>query len=256
MTATPTSLDIDALPGFPAAVAGVLRCKICRAAAPLAGFVDFARDVYDYNAAHGVVAGIPVPYYRCGDCRFGFTDRFDDWTGPDWTTHVYNAAYHLYDPRYAEARPQKTVRIMCDVFPDRAHSVLDYGAGNGRTAELLREAGFGPVATYDPHHGNPCKPVGRTFDIVICIEVAEHTTDPLALFDELHAYCAPDGVILFSTKDFSSVKAPWLHDGYVAPRNGHVSLFSRPTFETIAERLGRSYHRVDTYRHLLLPPAT
>ena len=241
------------LPGMAAPVSVTAVCKCCGSDAALAGFTDFARDVYDYNRARGIVSGIAVPYYRCAMCSFGFTDRFDEWTSSDWVTHVYNADYHLYDPRYAEARPKKTVKMMREIFPDITHSVLDYGAGNGRTAELLREAGFGPVTTYDPHHGNPVKPATAQFDIVICIEVAEHSTTPLALFDELHEYCAPDGAILFSTKNFSTVKGHWANDGYVAPRNGHVSFYAEPTFQLIARRLGRVYHGVDAYRHLLLP---
>ena len=241
------------MPGLPAPVPLALRCKCCGNEALLAGFKDFARDVYDYNRTRGVVGGVPVPYYRCATCRFGFTDRFDEWTASDWTAHVYNDEYGLFDPRYEEARPKKTTKIMRAIFPDLAHSVLDYGAGNGRTAELLREAGFGPVVTYDPHHGNPVKPERRDFDIVLCIEVVEHSTAPLALFDELHYYCAADGVILFSTKDFSTVKGDWLQDGYVAPRNGHVSFFAAPTFRLIAERLGRVYSKVDAYRHVLMP---
>ncbi len=243
-------------PHLAEAVSVSLPCKLCNESAALAGFADFSRDVYDYNRQRGIISGVAVPYYRCPACDFGFTDRFDAWSDADFVDHIYNSEYHLFDPRYADARPRKTAGIVCDVFPDRAHSVLDYGAGNGLTAELLREAGFGPVESYDPHHGNTVRPDGKTFDIVICIEVVEHSTAPLAIFDELNRYCAPDGVILFSTKDFSTVKGHWMDDGYVAPRNGHVSLFAKRSFHLIAQRLGRVYHGLDKYRHLLMPVET
>ena len=39
----------------------------------------------------------------------------------------------------------------------------------------------------------------------------------------------------------------------MAPRNGHVSFYTRKTLSMIAASLGRSYYKIDIYRHLLGP---
>lgn len=240
-------------PPLPGACPTQAACKCCGSPARLAGFVDFARDCYGYNAKHGVVSGIPIPYYRCADCGFGFTDRFDDWTPEQFGAHIYNAEYHLYDPRFEIERPRKIANLVMQLFPQKEIAVLDYGSGNGKMAQMLREAGYARVDDYDPFHANPVKPDGTGYDLVTCIEVAEHTPRPLELFDELNRYASPMGVILFSTRDFSEVKGPWVNDWYVAPRNGHISFYDRQTMSLIAGRLGRRHLKIDSFRHLLVP---
>ncbi|MFM2153777.1 MAG: hypothetical protein RL199_2212 [Pseudomonadota bacterium] len=141
---------------------------------------------------------------------------------------------------------------METLLPSKNLSILDYGSGNGLTASLLRQAGYRLVETFDPYHGNASPPDGK-FDVVLSIEVVEHSTRPNEIFAELARHCRPKGVILFSTKDFSTVRGHWLDDGYVAPRNGHVSLYSDKTLEKIAASLGRRFIKVDTYRHLFVP---
>ncbi len=230
----------------------IAECKICESTAVLSGLIDFSRDLYGRNRASGLNLDIPVPYYKCRDCEFGFTPSFDNWTAEDFRTHVYNDDYHLYDPRYAEERPRKTSMIFQKLFRSKAVSVLDFGAGNGLTAALLREAGYASVTTYDPFQGNSECPAGP-FDIVMSIEVVEHSVKPMDLFRELSGLCHPQGVLFISTKDFTSVKGFWLDAGYVAPRNGHVSLFSRPNLTLIAQRLGRRFHSLDAHRHVFLP---
>ncbi len=228
-------------------------CKCCGNAALLAGYVDFDRDCYGYNARRGRARGVPVPYYRCSHCEFAFTDAFDDWTHDDFRCHVYNAEYVMFDPNFDTVRPRKTADRVSRLFTDRRLRILDFGCGNGRTVDLLREAGFAHVEGYDPYHAKPVKPAQGDFDLVVCVEVAEHTTQPLQLFAELSSWTAAHGVILFSTRDFADVGGRWVDDWYVAPRNGHVSFYTRKTLSMIAASLGRSYYKIDIYRHLLGP---
>ncbi len=236
-------------PGF----AATRECKCCGAAAQLSGYVDFDRDCYGYNQRRGQARGIPVPYYRCGACEFAFTDQFDDWTAQDFRAHIYNDDYGLFDPNFAEVRPHKTARRVAELARSKQTRILDYGCGNGRTLALLREAGYTQLTGYDPYHANPQPPQGGPFDFVICVEVAEHTTQPLQLFAELAQHTAPHGVMLVSTRDFAEVKGRWVDDWYVAPRNGHVSFYTQRTLKLLAASVGRDYIKVDTYRHLLVP---
>lgn len=230
-----------------------LDCKCCGAAARLDGYADLDRDCYGANARRGRSAGVPVPYYRCPACDFMFTDFFDDWTPEDFRCRIYNDEYALFDPRFADERPRKTAARVGQIAPDKATRILDYGCGNGRTLELLREQGYADVSGYDPFHAHPQRPQGDRFDLVICVEVAEHSTRPLELFADLQQLTAAHGVILLSTRDFAKAQGRWTDDWYVAPRNGHVSFYSRRTLGLLAQSMGRNHLQLDTYRHLLVP---
>lgn len=243
---------VEPTPATPA-LPSRLDCKCCGSAAVLDGYADLDRDCYGVNARRGQSAGVPVPYYRCGVCDHMFSTYFDAWTADDFRRRIYNDEYALFDPRFADARPRKTVARVCGLAPNKATRILDYGCGNGRTMALLREQGYGDVTGYDPFHAHPQRPSGERFDLVICVEVAEHTTRPLELLSDLQRLTAPHGLILLSTRDFAQVKGRWSDDWYVAPRNGHVSFYSRRTLGLLAAGMGRKHLQLDTYRHLLVP---
>ncbi len=219
----------------------------------MAGYADFDRDCYGYNASRGRASGIPIPYYRCSGCDFAFTNSFDNWSDDDFRQHVYNDEYGLFDPNFADKRPHKTAQRVAALLPTRSARILDYGCGNGRTVELLRQAGYTDVTGYDPFHAHQSRPGAGGYDFVICVEVAEHTTRPLELFAELARFTAPHGVILLSTCDFSEVKGRWVDDWYVAPRNGHVSFYTQRTLTLLASSIGRDYMKIDLFVHLLVP---
>jgi 2-polyprenyl-6-hydroxyphenyl methylase/3-demethylubiquinone-9 3-methyltransferase len=248
-TAAPTAPS----PALPSLYPGLHDCKCCGAPARLEGYADFDRDCYGANAQRGQVRGLPIPYYRCTGCDFGFTPVMDDWTPADFAAHVYNDEYALFDPNYATVRPHKTVKGVTDIFGHRDIRILDYGSGNGLTAGLLREAGYREVVAWDPFHGSAkAAPEGR-FDLVLCIEVAEHHPRPLELFAMLASMVTDGGAVLLSTQDYAEVKGRWVDHWYTAPRNGHISLYSQRTLRLLAASLGRDYLKLDAYRHLLLP---
>ncbi|MEX8496169.1 methyltransferase domain-containing protein [Sphaerotilus sp.] len=228
-------------------------CKCCGANARLSGFVDFDRDCFGYNAQRGQIRGLPIAYYRCAECEFAFTEAFDGWSPAQYQAHIYNDEYTLFDPNFATERPQNTCRLVQQLIHDRSVRILDYGSGNGHTARLLREAGYAHVTEYDPFHGDPVKPAQGGFDLVICIEVAEHVPDPLRLFAELNSYSADHGILMLSTKDMAEVQGNWVNDWYVAPRNGHISFYSSRTLTLLGNSLNRSYRKLDSFRHLLMP---
>lgn len=241
------------LPGPGAAFAARTACKCCGADALLEGYADFDRDCYGVNAGRGQVRGQPVPYYRCRGCDFAFTEAFDGWADADFRTHVYNDEYALFDPKFAQERPRTTAALVQRLAADRGTRILDFGGGEGATAALLREAGYAQVDVFDPFHAAAQPAPAGPYDLVLCIEVAEHHTRPLALFAQLHALAGAAGTVLLSTRDFADVRGRWVDDWYVAPRNGHVSFYSQRTLGLLAASLGRAYLRVDGFRHLLLP---
>ena len=79
-----------------------------------------------------------------------------------------------------------------------------------------------------------------TFALVLSQAVLEHVTDPRALAARLDGLLAPDGLMLVSTLVSDGQLAPGkpLTWWYAAPRNGHVSLYSRTSLDMLATKQG------------------
>lgn len=219
-------------------------CKICGSAAPLYGVVDFNKSCEEVRGVHLPLAGIPVYYRRCANCKFLFTDSFDDWTTGQFKAHIYNDDYKLVDPDYAEARPLANASTIVQLWGaiKKETRVLDYGGGNDRLCAVLREAGFAAAETYDPMvPEHAARPSGK-FDLVTSFETFEHVPDPLTAVRSIVELAAEPGLIFFRTllqpADFDQQRLNWW---YVAPRNGHISLFSRQSLALAWEQHGYKF---------------
>jgi 2-polyprenyl-6-hydroxyphenyl methylase/3-demethylubiquinone-9 3-methyltransferase len=63
--------------------------------------------------------------------------------------------------------------------------------------------------------------------MVTCFEVVEHSLRPAETFAELESFMKQDGIVIFSTLlQRPAIEAEGVGWWYVAPRNGHVSLFT------------------------------
>jgi SAM-dependent methyltransferase len=228
-------------------------CKCCGAPARLYGLLDFHKncEIYRNNALE--LSGVPIYYHRCPACRFIFTTALDHFTNEDFKRFIYNEQYPLIDPDYQEARPRGNAKLVSRMFAEaRPARVLDYGGGNGTFAALLREAGFPHVEAYDPFvPGFSERPTGL-FDCVICFEVLEHSTDPTRMLRDLMTFLSETGIILLSTllqpADIDRHGLTWW---YAAPRNAHISLYSRPSLGKLVERLGFRVDSLDQSYHVL-----
>jgi 2-polyprenyl-6-hydroxyphenyl methylase/3-demethylubiquinone-9 3-methyltransferase len=228
-------------------------CKICGAPAHPFGAVDFNKSCDEPRAEKLPPLGIPVPFRRCANCGFLFTECFDDWADHDFKQFIYNDDYIKLDPDYVDRRPRLNANMLCTQFQaDRAVlRMLDYGSGNGLLSRCLREAGFTTVESFDPFTPTfSHRPVGR-FDVVTCFETMEHLTDPLAKIDDMVGLLSEIGVVIFSTlvqpADFESIGLSWW---YVGPRNGHVSLFTREALAIAWRRHGFTVVSFNENTHL------
>ena len=243
-------------------------CKCCGALAFPCGVVDFNKNCEIYRRSVLDISCVPIYYYRCPQCRFVFTTAFDHFTPDDFRTHVYNHDYLLIDPDYQEVRPRDNAAKVCGLFPEiKPQSVLDYGCGDGVLAELLRLAGFPRVDTYDPFVPRySARPRGR-YDCVVCFEVVEHSTDPARIFADMSDLLTDSGLILFSTLlQPDDIDKQGLNWWYAAPRNAHVSLYTKASLARLVQPLGfnlgsfnESYHVLfrdvpDFARHFISPP--
>jgi 2-polyprenyl-6-hydroxyphenyl methylase/3-demethylubiquinone-9 3-methyltransferase len=234
------------------------RCKCCDAAAPLCGVVDLNKNCEIVRRNVLPCCGIPVYYYRCPDCKFIFTTAFDGFTHADFARVIYNDQYVLVDPDYESARPNANAGLLQKLFPaSKPARLLDYGGGNGMLARLLAERGFPNVDCYDPHVEQYAQKSPHTYDCIVSFEVFEHTTDPLGLVTALNDLLADPGLVIFSTflqpPDIDQFGLNWW---YAAPRNGHVSLYSRESLVRLTQRFGLQLFSHNQNLHLLVrnPP--
>ena len=223
-------------------LAGSRPCKLCGQRAAFFDVVDFnkfcsAHDFYEFGAA-----GIGVPYFRCDSCGFLFTEFFDDWSTEEFSRFVYNSDYIKVDGEYASVRPLQSAEQMGRLFRGcESARLLDYGSGSGVFGRRLGEQGFREVENYDPF-SSPHRPAGA-FDFITCFEVIEHATDPIALIRDVASFMAPGAMVVFSQtlqpRDITSVRGSWW---YLAPRNGHVSLYSAHALSVLAAAGGLTFH--------------
>jgi len=246
-------------------------CKICGASTHLFDVVDFARTC-SHPRHPTKLAAIPVYYLRCERCSFIFTTFCDSFTARQWTAYVYNAEYYLtLDPDYADVRPRgNCIAVDCLLSAHKDEVIgLDYGGGNGKTAALLREVGY-RYDTYDPF-GVSLLTDGfvERYNFCSAFEVAEHSHDPVNFLGEIVRLASKSKLaVLVGTHVVDDISVAGLGLGwwYAAPRNGHISLYSKRSLQELARRFDlrcttfsrtthlftRGYSSREAFRFLLL----
>jgi hypothetical protein len=247
-----------------AATAHQLPCKICAHTSQFFGDCDFNRISSQTKKTFGqpTSAG-KVNYFRCSNCGFIFTNFFDAWTTQQFAEHIYNDDYLSIDTEYAEIRPTINAEVIGSLLGQHKDKItlLDYGGGNGRFAEILRQAGF-QASTYDKFSEFSDRPT-KTFNFLTCFEVMEHTCFPREGVQDLASLIDAKGTLIFSTllqpDNIQDLGIDWW---YIGPRNGHVSLFSKKSLQLLFELHGFSYNSVTDILHMatrnpsLMPAST
>lgn len=214
-------------------------CPVCQGPCLHLDQVDFNKTCEDHKAGRIFPeAGEPVAYALCAQCGFCFAPALCAWPPEEFSRRIYNDQYVLADPDYVDQRARSNAGQLAEVFGDHVRGVrhLDYGGGGGLLARLLREAGW-QSTSYDPFAdaGVPMESLGR-FDFITAFEVFEHVPDPHQLVANLRKLLTPTGVVMFSTvvSDGNIRLGRPLDWWYAAPRNGHISLFSRNSLALLA----------------------
>lgn len=243
------------------------------------GDVDFNRTCEDRNGSRVFkVSDILVPYFICNECGFIFTNFFDDWTSKDFKEKLYNEEYELADPKdnsqgekqnsgytYGKFFSHLIDGLILDKKINKKKKdikILDYGSGCKLSSFGLglQNSGF-HIDSYDPYYLKNQTFRKNKYDFIFMIEVIEHchnleetgntlnnllskngqlwiqtglheTNNQNILSGSLHFWTAPKKKII----DFS-----W----YIAPRNGHVSIFSFRAIQFYLNRFNMKLFKFD-----------
>lgn len=176
-------------------------------------------------------------YCGCDRCGFLFADK------PTWLHEAYEDPITVSDTGLL-ARSHRFsgyTAILCYFLVDRQGTFLDYGGGYGVFTRLMRDMGF-DFYWWDPHCSNLFArgfehPPGRKgYELVTCLEVLEHVTDPVG---ELRRILDLSDRVLVSTTLFPSpIPQPGSWAYYGLEHGQHIAFFCRRTFQVMADRLG------------------
>ncbi|MGA2886636.1 MAG: class I SAM-dependent methyltransferase [Terracidiphilus sp.] len=220
----------------------VARCKVCGGEAHPFDILDFNKSC-DCTLYPNGMSATPVIYRLCSECQFIFTDFYDTFTDEQWRSCVYNEEYLRIDPDYAEVRPRAHAREIIALLVGRKNNIigLDYGGGNGMTTALLREQGWS-FDSYDPFGHSDMSPdrIGR-YNFCSAMQVFEHTPDPVGTLRAIIEKSSPGRLMILigtGTHDGIVSKKTRLSWWYAAPRNGHISLYSRKSLQILCASFG------------------
>ncbi len=224
-------------------------CKICKGPAPLYGVADFNKNCLEREKVFLPLLGEPVYYHQCESCRLIFSTAFDDWSAADFKAHIYNDDYVTVDPEYVEIRPRKLAGMVFNFIKRGTNlKLLDYGGCEGKTAALLREKGIA-ATSWDPMAA-AALPRESAFDVVTCFEVFEHTPQPVVTAEDALRFLKPQGVLLFSTLTAEGMPPRHMDFWYIAPRNGHITIYSKAALKVLFESLGCTVHHFNDNVHM------
>jgi len=224
-------------------------CKCCGGATSFFAGYDFSRTCEDQKSPVFAKSGIDIPYYRCSSCGFVFTPYFDGWSRQAFAERIYNSDYILADPDFAATRPKYIAEQLDNLLGSVPTDIkiLDYGGGEGKLIEELKLHGFENGESYDPFFSSGAQPTGP-FELITAFEVAEHTADPILLFEDALSFLGEQGVLLFTTalQDRKPDRDWW----YIAPRNGHISIHSYGSLQRLASAVNATCLSLDDNLHM------
>lgn len=231
-----------------------LVCPICKTKSSLLDVVDLNKSCEEARGKYLALAGVPVYYALCNNCKFCWAPELHNWPLAKFEALIYNGDYISVDPDYLEARPKANADNLRLMFPNLPSTLrhLDYGGGNGLLAKLLSKSNWNS-ASFDPFvDKNISLEKLGTFELITAFEVFEHVPNIEALVSDIRSVLSKDGLLLFSTllSDGDIHPNQRLTWWYASPRNGHITLFSKSSLALLALNNGFKFGSLSRGFHI------
>ncbi len=200
--------------------------------------------------------GTSAPLVQCRECDFVQAAALPD---PD----LVGMYEDLEDAEYVEGREYRlrqmeallTLALARAPDPDRPpRRLLDVGASTGLLVEVAQRRGLDAVGIepsralaadarsrgLDVHQGTLPHPAcsERSFDVVTCVDVIEHVTDPVGLLRLMAERVGPGGYLIVTTPDIESLVARLLGRRWWHYRSAHVCFFPHRAMVEAMRRAG------------------
>lgn len=216
-------------------------CPVCEEAAPWLDGLDFNKSCEEARGCSLPRTGSHIAYHLCPRCGFCFAPTFLQWTREDFRNRIYNEDYVRVDPDYVTTRPRTNADALQAMFGNQYTEIthLDFGGGSGLLSQILSSYHW-QSHSYDPFVVEETPRELGTFDLLTAFEVFEHVPHVHSLMYDLSLLLEHPGLILFTTllSDGNIERGQPLEWWYAAPRNGHVSLYSRQSLRLLGDRYG------------------
>ena len=194
--------------------------------------------------------GITLPRYKCCNCGFIQCN----------TTSVTEFYEKLKDEEYIDSGNQRSLQFVkllenVERYIPVNGKILDIGAGCGLFLREAMKQGY-CVTGIEPSlflteigkkeglniiHGTfPENCPSEKYDAIFLTDVIEHIVDPLSMLERLPDYLTPDGKVIVTTPDVSSIMAKFMGRRWWHYRIAHVGYYNKVTLEKIMNRAAMS----------------
>lgn len=197
-------------------------------------------------------SGFKICYKICPVCNYLVAVDLCNWEKKQFEDHIYNKDYIVFDPDYVEKRPHQNHKLLSTLIKSEISSIrhLDYGGGNGLLSSLMKRSGW-DSESYEPF-STASKFPHRKFNVITAFEVLEHVPNPNVLMQNIIRLMEDSAIFIFSTllSDGNIKLNEPLNWWYAAPRNGHISLFSKRSLEILSNKYYLDYTCLNNSLHV------
>lgn len=182
------------------------------------------------NSAIVLFEKMGYKYYQCENCQTLFV--------PDGIDQK-----DMVGGEHEVGRNEKENVVRITRFIDlvgKYGKILDWGCGHGYLVKDCKEAKIDAVG-YDKFNPDFDKLQEGQFNLVSLIECVEHLSSPFVELDIIHEKLLPNGIVLLETS-FTDVaiqeNIPIEDFFYIAPQNGHCTIFSHYGLDCLMKKKG------------------
>ena len=187
-------------------------------------------------------------FYRCRSCFGAFVvPRYflnADAERARFSLHhniLENSSYRAYLQNIADA-----VLEHCAERARPPRSILDFGCGEqAALAELLRaqiQPSAARITGYDPLYPHLAAIPRGQFDLVFCVETAEHFKEPRRSFETLASLCAAGGLVALATHLAPRADGEFAAWWYKEDRT-HYAFYSLGALVQLAHNAGLAFEK-------------